>query len=116
MKNKTIKIISVLAIILCVSMSIVPVFADTDSILDALNQDPEEVGEVTAIGAKIINVITNIGMVIAIAVLVVLGIKYMMGSAEEKAEYKKTIIPYFIGALLIFSAAAIVKVIASIKF
>ena len=36
----------------------------------------------------------------------VLGIKYMMGSAEEKAEYKKTFIPYIIGAVLLFAASA----------
>ena len=34
----------------------------------------------------------------------VIGIKYMMGSAEEKAEYKKTMIPYLIGAVLLFAA------------
>ena len=39
-------------------------------------------------------------------ILIVLGIKYMMGSTAEKAEYKKTLMPYFIGALLIFGASA----------
>ena len=29
----------------------------------------------------------------------------MMGSAEEKAEYKKTFIPYIVGAALIFAAS-----------
>ena len=41
----------------------------------------------------------------------VLGIKYMMGSAEEKAEYKKTFIPYIVGALLLFAASALVGVL-----
>ena len=40
----------------------------------------------------------------AVGILMVLGIKYMMGSAEEKAEYKKTMIPYLIGAVLLFAA------------
>lgn len=31
----------------------------------------------------------------------------MMGSAQEKAEYKKTMIPYLIGAVLIFAASNI---------
>ena len=35
----------------------------------------------------------------------------MMGSAEEKAEYKKTMIPYLVGALLIFAATTIVNVV-----
>ena len=35
----------------------------------------------------------------------------MMGSAEEKAEYKKTMIPYVVGAILIFAAATIANAV-----
>lgn len=35
----------------------------------------------------------------------------MMGSAEEKAEYKKTLMPYVIGAALVFAASAIATVV-----
>ena len=35
----------------------------------------------------------------------------MMGSAEEKAEYKKTLLPYVIGAVLIFAASTIAGVV-----
>ena len=48
-------------------------------------------------------------------VLVVLGIKYMIGSAEEKAEYKKTMIPYIIGAILVFAASAIASIVMGIS-
>ena len=118
MNKKTMKIIGFLAIVLFTIMSIVPVFAvDTNSILDNIDgSEIDDSSQITSIGGKIVSVITTIGIVVAVAVLVVLGIKYMMGSAEEKAEYKKTLIPYFIGALLIFSASAIVKVISSIQF
>ena len=46
--------------------------------------------------------------------LLILGIKYMLGSASEKAEYKKSMLPYIIGAFLLFSASIIVNIIASI--
>ena len=49
--------------------------------------------------------------ILAVIILIVLGVKYMMGSAEEKAEYKKTLLPYFIGALFVFGAGAICTVI-----
>ena len=39
------------------------------------------------------------------------GIKYMMGSAEEKAEYKKVMLPYIIGAVLIFAGVNIASAI-----
>jgi len=35
----------------------------------------------------------------------------MMGSAEEKAEYKKTMIPYVVGAVLIFASTTIVNIV-----
>ncbi len=52
-----------------------------------------------------------IGSIISVICLVVIGIKYMMGSAEEKAEYKKTLMPYMIGAILIFAITNILSII-----
>lgn len=63
------------------------------------------------VAGNIVNIITWVGIIVAIIVLLVLGIKYMMGSAAEKAEYKKTMIPYLVGAVLIFGASAIVQAV-----
>ena len=46
-----------------------------------------------------------------VVMLLVLGIKYILGSVEEKAEYKQTMWPYVIGAVLIFSGAAVTDII-----
>ena len=59
------------------------------------------------LGNQIISIISVIGSIVSVIVLIVLGLKYMMGSAEEKAEYKKTLMPYLIGAVLIFAASVI---------
>lgn len=59
----------------------------------------------------ILTVITNIGMVLAILMVAIIGIKYMLGSVEEKAEYKKDMIPYLVGACLLFGITVIVKVL-----
>lgn len=56
------------------------------------------------LGNDIIGMLKAIGTIISVATLIVLGIKYMMGSTEEKAEYKKTMLPYVIGAVLVFAA------------
>lgn len=66
------------------------------------------------VGGNIVSIVTTIGIIVAVVVLLVLGIKYMMGSASEKAEYKKTMIPYLVGALLIFGASAIAKAVIAI--
>lgn len=66
---------------------------------------------ITKIGNQLIKIISTIGSIAAVIVLVVLGLKYMMGSAEEKAEYKKTLLPYVIGAALVFAASTIASVV-----
>ena len=65
----------------------------------------------TNLGNQVIGIIQVVGIIISVAVLMILGIKYMMGSAEEKAEYKKTFIPYIVGAVILFAAAAFAQVI-----
>lgn len=62
----------------------------------------------------ILTVITNIGIVLAVLMVAILGVKYMLGSVEEKAEYKKDMIPYLVGACLLFGITVIVKVLQQI--
>lgn len=60
----------------------------------------------------ILGTITVIGIVISAITLTVLGIKYMIGSVEEKAEYKKSMIPYIIGVVLLLATSTAVGLIA----
>lgn len=59
----------------------------------------------------IIQILTYVGSGLSVIVLVALGIKYMLGSVEEKAEYKKTMLPYVIGAVIVFAASSITGVV-----
>ena len=72
-----------------------------------------DVEGITNIGGQIITIVSTVGSVASVIVLVILGLKYMMGSAEEKAEYKKTLLPYVIGAGLVFAASSIAGIIFS---
>ena len=67
--------------------------------------------EFQTLGQNFMGVLQVVGVVLSVAILMVLGIKYMMGSAEEKAEYKKTMIPYLVGAILIFASTTIANVV-----
>ena len=105
--KKSIKVVSIALMILAMILVSTSVFAsnsidpnDIKGRIDASNTD-----SVRNIGGRIIGIVQVVGNIVAIAMLIVLGIKYMMGSAEERAEYKKTLFPYFIGAILIFAAA-----------
>lgn len=112
MSKKTIKIIVFMSLILCIIatatlVSAVPSFTAND----LTGTDTNATGQIKDLGNDIIGILQAIGIVVSVVVVIVLGIKYMMGSAEEKAEYKKTMIPYIIGALLIFAATTIVNVL-----
>ena len=71
-------------------------------------------GNLTGLGSNIISIISVVAMVVAVIVLLILGIKYMIGSASEKAEFKKSMIPYLVGAVIIFGAGAIAQVVVQI--
>lgn len=114
--KKTIKIMS----ILLVTIMFVAIFAtnvnaaDANSILDTMSKvDYAKDGGIANVGKNIVSILSTIGVVVAVIILLVIGIKYMVGSASEKAEYKKTMIPYLVGAVLIFGASAIAKVVVS---
>lgn len=66
------------------------------------------------IGNKIIGPIRVLGSIISVVTLVIIGIKYILGSVEEKAEYKKTMLPYLIGAVIVFAITNLLKIIIDI--
>ena len=107
--------ILIFALLLIFTFNTYAMAVDAEDIAGQLTGTPSGAQDsVTNIGNQIIGVITTVGVVVAVVVLLVLGIKYMMGSASEKAEYKKTMIPYLVGAILIFGASAITKVVVSL--
>lgn len=69
---------------------------------------------VTNFGQNILGIVSTAASVLAVIILIVLGVKYMMGSAEEKAEYKKTLLPYAIGAVFVFGAGLICSILFSV--
>ena len=86
-----------------------------DAVINQLNPDyTKDDAGLTNLGQTIISYISIAAIVIAVIVLLILGIKYMIGSASEKAEYKKTMIPYLVGAVLVFGPGAIAQVIVQV--
>ena len=110
MNKKTVKIISIFLTIAMVMSISTSAFAIDISNFNG-NTNSNAVNSIADLSNNIIGLLQVAGMAVSIIVLIVLGIKYMMGSTAEKAEYKKTLMPYFIGALLIFGASAIATVV-----
>lgn len=111
MSTKTMKILTMVAtVLLLVSLGASTVLGLTPSEIvgDTSGQGATEIAD---LGKRLVGILQTIGIVLSVVILVVLGIKYMMGSAEEKAEYKKTMIPYVVGAAFIFLAPTIANVV-----
>lgn len=66
------------------------------------------------IGNKIIGPIQVIGSLVSVIAIIIIGIKYMLGSVEEKAQYKQTLGPYFLGAVFVFGITNILSIIYNI--
>ena len=105
------KIISVLLIVFLTLSMVVPVFAAPDPSNYTGDNSNVSVTKIEGLGNDIIRIVSTAGSIISVIVLIVLGVKYMMGSAEEKAEYKKTLLPYIIGAAFVFAASFIASVV-----
>lgn len=109
MNTKIIKKLTIIAtILLIIAIGTTTVFGLTP--IQMTGTDPQS-DDIEAMGNKIIGILQTVGVVLSVIIIIVLGIKYMMGSAEEKAEYKKTMMPYLIGAVFIFLAPTIANVI-----
>lgn len=125
MKKKTLRILTVLFIIsvmLVAFSTIVRADAtgeqqgkDTKTLLTDIDTNSKNSGtqQSAQIGGLIVGIVQTVGTIVAVVVVVILGIKYMTGSTEEKAEYKKTMLPYFVGAIVLFLGVTIVRVIFS---
>lgn len=88
-----------------------------DQIVNADDYKPPAIvngGKVAEIGNVIIGGIQLIGSIVSVIALIMLGIKYMVGSVEEKAEYKEAMMPYIIGAVMLFTITNLLGIISAI--
>lgn len=118
-KNKTKKVILIMLItIICILVISNNIFAST--IIDPNDYEPGSTDSPTGaeklkdMGNVIIGFLQIGGSIISVAALAVLGIKYMLGSVEEKAQYKKTMVPYVIGAIMVFGITNILGIVSKI--
>lgn len=119
--NKTIKIVSTLliAVMLIASLSQVCLasgtYTDIIGVIDEnANGESSEIGGLKTTAAKVIKALRNISAIVAVLVITILGIKYMIGSTEERAEYKKSFIPLIVGVVVVVAAASIASALFSV--
>ena len=70
--------------------------------------------ELQKLSNTVYNILLVTGIIIAIIVGLIMGIKFIMGSIEEKAEIKGMIIPYIIGCIVVFGAFTIWQIVVNL--
>lgn len=114
MRKYIVAIISILCITIILSSFVCKSNAVGLEVLDDPNkyiQNDEDNTKAIDIANIVVWVIRGFGEAIAVIMLLIIGIKYIFASVEQKAEYKQTMMPYIIGAILIFSGAALTNAI-----
>ena len=115
--NKTLKIFAVILmaiLVVCATSSMAFASDFTGLINDIDTQtvtDPEAAGDLTALAGKIIGLIQIASAVAAVVLIAVFGFKFILGSANEKADYQKSFIPLIVGVVVVFAATSIAKLL-----
>ena len=98
------KVMSILMAVAMLFMMYGSVFADYSLGENPVVQAPGDAGSKAA---TIIGFMQWFGYAIAVGMLVYIGIKYIMASANEKADLKQALVKYVLGAVLIVFAVSI---------
>lgn len=112
------KIISIiLTIALCLLM-ILPNFIYAEDLNPDAYKDiykNEGNSKLITAGGSVLAVAQTVGIACGIIFLLILGIKYIMMShdADDKAKIKEKLIPYVIGAVLLFGGSGLLGIIAN---
>lgn len=118
MTKRIMRVISI-ALVAVFALMILSQSALATSTVSSMNvgdmfQGTDNSGASTAVSniiGAIINIAQIIGMGVAVIMLVVLAIQYISAAPEGKAEIKKNSTIYIVGAIILFSAAAILQIV-----
>lgn len=117
--KKSIKIIltTMLAFMLLFTFAQPVVFAeDVSGITGEITKDKVDASTsgATDVASKVVSWIWIISIIVAVVVLMYTGLKFIVGSTMEKAEYKKSLIPIVIGVAILVFATTITNVLFSL--
>ena len=62
----------------------------------------------------IYNILLAVGIIVAVVAGAILGVQFMVASADGKAELKERLVPYVVGCVVIFGAFGIWKLVITI--
>lgn len=116
-----VKIIPILIILLiipicfpCTTYAMSEIISQGDDFIGQGGTDTIDKDALNTTSKYIYNVLFTIAVVIAFAIGIIIGIQFIVGSVDEKAKIKETLVPYIIGVCIIFGAFTIWKIVVTI--
>lgn len=114
---KKINILMLMLIIISVmfsnySYAVGNIFSDADGFLSKGNSVSSTIDETQLIETSdfLYKLLLAIGIVVMFIVGTIIGIQFMVASAEDKAKVKEALIPYIVGCVVIFGAFTIWRI------
>ena len=109
--KKLTKILTVVLLVAMIVMATSNVFAMASNILNQIENSVDKANvdttSIAGMAGTIIAYLRNAAVIIGVIIIIILGIKYMTGSVEEKAGYQKSFIPLIVGIVVVVSATSI---------
>ena len=102
---------TIILFITAILIAIIPlnVFAKYDGIDTGIHSgDTEAIRSSVEITSRIVGTLQVAGSIISVVALIIIGIRYMFSSIEDKASMKGVLIYYIIGAVLVFATTNVV--------
>ena len=80
-------------------------------IADTNNGATNGATKIRAIMSIVLEVVRNVGAGLAVLIIIVIGCKYIIASAGERADIKKNAVPYVIGVVVLFASSGIAGIL-----
>lgn len=87
------------------------VISSGDGFLQAADKKVIDEDALQGTSNYIYNILFTIAVVLAVAIGMIIGIQFIMGSVDEKAKIKETLVPYVIGVFIVFASFTIWKLV-----
>lgn len=104
------KMIKTMLIMLIVVFITIPCFGTGEIDIETFEPTYKtDMGTAKTLGGKILGYIVNIAAVSSVCIIAYIGLKFMVGSVEQRAEYKKYYMPLIIGMFLVVGSGTILS-------
>ena len=112
MKKRIVKILTIILMVFALVNITNFVYADdinTEDIAGIYTKDG--VSDLDTKTGKILSIVQIAGTAISLVALLILGMKYMLSSPNDKATIKEKMVPYVIGVIIFFAASNLVTIV-----